>query len=61
MGTENRRDWRALCKAVSLEKNSDRLRDLLAELLKTMEEPNHCGFSDTRASGAVRGVARVAS
>ena len=38
MVVDKRHDWRALCKAVSVEKNSERLRDLLAELLKTMDE-----------------------
>jgi hypothetical protein len=38
MATDKRHDWRALCKAVSVEQNSERLRDLLAELLKTMDE-----------------------
>lgn len=40
MATDKRHDWRALCKAVSVEQDSERLRDLLAELLKTMEEPS---------------------
>jgi hypothetical protein len=39
MATDNRQNWRALCKAVSVEQNSERLRYLLAELLKTMDEP----------------------
>ena len=38
MVVDKRHDWRALCKAVSVEQNSERLRDLLAELLKTMDE-----------------------
>jgi hypothetical protein len=38
MVVDKKHDWRALCKAVSVEQNSDRLRDLLAELLKTMDE-----------------------
>ena len=38
MVVDNRQNWRALCKAVSVEQNSERLRDLLAELLKTMDE-----------------------
>ena len=40
MASEDRRDWRALCKLVSVEKNSERLRVLLAELMQMMEEPN---------------------
>jgi hypothetical protein len=39
MATENRHDWRALCRAVSVEQDSERLRELLADLLKTMDEP----------------------
>jgi len=38
MATDKGHDWRALCKAVSVEQNSERLSDLLAELLKTMDE-----------------------
>jgi hypothetical protein len=38
MATDRMHDWRALCKAVSVEQNSERLRDLLAELLKAMDE-----------------------
>jgi hypothetical protein len=38
MVVDNSHDWRALCKAVSVEQNSERLRDLLAELLRTMDE-----------------------
>jgi hypothetical protein len=37
MATDKRHDWRALCKAVSVEQDSERLSDLLAELLKTMD------------------------
>jgi len=38
MATDKGHDWRALCKAVSVEQDSERLSDLLAELLKTMDE-----------------------
>jgi hypothetical protein len=38
MVADTRHDWRALCKAVSVEQNSARLHDLLAELLKAMDE-----------------------
>jgi len=38
MAADNRHDWRALCKAVSVEQDSERLRELLTELLRTMDE-----------------------
>ena len=41
MATETQRDWRALCKAVSVEMDSTRLRALLTELMQVMEiQPN---------------------
>ncbi len=46
MATEKKQDWRALCKAVSVEQNSERLRTLLVELLKSMDEPS------TKSNGA---------
>ena len=39
MATENRREWRALCQAVSVEQDSGRLRELLAELMQVMGGP----------------------
>jgi len=52
MVVDKRHDWRALCKAVSVEQNSERLRDLLAELLKTMTNSTHA-TGDANALGRV--------
>ena len=49
MATESRRDWRALCKLVSVEKNSEQLRVLLAELLQRLDEPNDRMLPDKRS------------
>ena len=37
---EDRRDWRALCKLVSGEQNSEKLHALLAELVQKLDEVN---------------------
>ena len=58
MATEDRRDWRALCKLASVEKNSEQLRLLLAELLQRLDEPNGRPLPDKRSipASASRGV-----
>ena len=38
--TEVRGDWRALCKMVSAEENSEKLQALLAALLLTLDDDN---------------------
>ena len=51
---EDRRDWRALCKLVSVEQNSEKLHALLAELVQKLDEaseprvgtlPGRCSIS----------------
>ena len=37
---EGRRDWRALCKLVSGEQDSEKLHALLAELVQKLDEGN---------------------
>jgi hypothetical protein len=59
MVVDKRHDWRALCKAVSLEQNSERLRDLLAELLKTMDEFDARQLAIQSPSGRVLEPQRV--
>lgn len=49
MATEDRRDWRAVCKLASVEKNSEQLRVLLAELLQRLDEPNDRPLADKRS------------
>ena len=53
MATDKRHGWRALCKAVSVEQNSERLRELLAELLQTMDELDARRLSPQPPSGRV--------
>jgi len=59
MVVDKRHDWRALCKAVSVEQNSERLRDLLAELLKTMDEFDTRQLAMQTPSGRVVETQRV--
>jgi len=47
MATGKRQDWRALCQEVSTEHNSQRLQVLLAELLKSLDEPTTSVLVDT--------------
>jgi hypothetical protein len=39
MANEETQNWRTLCKAVSAEQDSRRLQYLLAQLLKSLDEP----------------------
>jgi hypothetical protein len=48
VATEKRRDWRALCKAASVEQNSERLMALIAELIKTLDESKEYTTTDSR-------------
>jgi hypothetical protein len=59
MVVDNRQNWRALCKAVSVEQNSERLRYLLAELLKTMDEFEARQLATQSPSGRVLEPQRV--
>jgi len=39
MANQETQNWRALCKAVTAEQDSQRLQCLLAQLLKSLDEP----------------------
>ena len=41
MSADKRRDWRELCDAVRKEKDPQRLLELVAELVKALDERDH--------------------